>query len=165
MGRSPVSVDLDAMRGVRTAYSGMRELQDGRPMLHDPAIRAPLAVAFGAIAGALSRFYLTLWFTQRFGAEFPYGTFCINVSGCFLMGFIATLALNETWISPELRLLLTTGFLGAYTTFSTYGLETVNLIRLEKFPIAGIYWLGSAVLGLVAVDLGARLARWILPSV
>ncbi len=82
------------------------------------------------MAGALSRYYLTLWFTQRFGISFPYGTFFINLSGCFVMGFFYTFALDKVAIiSLEVRLLVATGFLGAYTTFSTYGLETITLLH------------------------------------
>ncbi|MGI0490430.1 fluoride efflux transporter CrcB [Alkalinema pantanalense CENA528] len=132
-------------------------------MTLDPQLRAPIAIALGAIAGALARYYLTLWFTQRFGTDFPYGTFIINVSGCFLMGLVATLALDEQFVSPEMRLLLTTGFLGAYTTFSTYGLDTVNLIRLDRLIIAAGYGLGSAALGLLAVQAGTIVAQQILP--
>jgi fluoride exporter len=128
-------------------------------MLQDPAVRAPIAISLGAIGGALSRYYLTLWCTHQFGADFPYGTWVINLSGCFLMGFIATLALDVNLISPDLRLLLTTGFLGAYTTFSTYGLDTLNLLQMQHWAIAGGYWLSSAALGIACVQLGALLAK------
>jgi fluoride exporter len=124
-----------------------------------PALSAPIAISLGAIAGALSRYYLTLWFTQQFGADFPYGTFVINLSGCFFMGLITTLAIGTNWITPEFRLMLTTGFLGAYTTFSTYGLDTLNLLRMQHWAIAGSYWLGSAVLGIGGVQLGTLCAR------
>lgn len=128
-------------------------------MFHDPTIRAPIAVSLGAIAGALCRYYITLWFTNKFGAEFPFGTFFINLTGCFAMGFFTTLALQRTaLISPEVRLLVATGFLGAYTTFSTYGLDTLNLIRMPNFAAAGVYWAGSAILGIVCVQLGVMLA-------
>jgi fluoride exporter len=128
-------------------------------MLQDPAVRAPIAISLGAIAGALSRYYITLWCTQQWGTTFPYGTFVINLSGCFLMGFIATLALDVNLISPDLRLLLTTGFLGAYTTFSTYGLDTLNLLHRQHWAMAGGYGLGSVVLGVSSVQLGTLLAR------
>ncbi len=127
-------------------------------MLQDPAIRVPIAISLGAIAGALCRYYLTIWSIRRFGISFPYGVFLINLSGCFLMGFLATLFVDQP-TSPEVRLMLTTGFLGAYTTFSTYGLDTLNLLRTQSFPAASFYWLGSAVLGVVFVQLGAMLAR------
>jgi CrcB protein len=124
------------------------------------AVRNPLAISFGAIAGALSRYYLTSWSVQRFGTSFPYGTFFINLTGCFVMGFFTTLAVERAIaISPEVRLLVAVGFLGSYTTFSTYGLDTVALARNHQFVTASFYWLGSAILGVVCVQLGALLAR------
>lgn len=128
-------------------------------MLQDPAIRGPIAISLGAIAGALSRYYLTLWFTQRFGMTFPYGTFFINLSGCFGMGFVASLTQERLPLPPELRLMMTTGFLGAYTTFSTYGLDTVTLLRSQTPTGASFYWLGSALLGVVCVQLGMFAAQ------
>jgi CrcB protein len=129
-------------------------------MLQDPTFRNPIAISLGAIAGALSRYYLTLWFAQRFGTAFPYGTFFINLTGCFGMGFFLTVALERVaTIPPEVRLMVTTGFLGAYTTFSTYGLESVTLLRNRNFPAASFYWAGSAILGIISVQLGVLLAR------
>jgi fluoride exporter len=130
----------------------------------DPAVRVPIAISLGAIGGALSRYYLTQWMTQRWGTGFPYGTFFINISGCFLMGAIATLlsdrGLLARWaIAPELRLMATTGFLGAYTTFSTYGLDTMSLLQSHRFWLAGWYWLGSAGLGILALQVGIVVAR------
>ena len=137
-------------------------------MLQDPAIRNPIAIGFGAIAGALTRYYLTLWFAQRFGVGFPYGTFLINITGSFGMGFFVTLfPIPSATIAPEIRLLVTTGFLGAYTTFSTYSLETVALLRnafnaaetwRSLLPVF-FYWLGSAFLGIIGIQLGVFLAR------
>ncbi len=128
-------------------------------VFQQPAVRNPIAISLGAIAGALSRYYLTLWFSDRFGVSFPYGTFFINISGCFAMGFFTTFTLNHvTIISAEVRLLTATGFLGAYTTFSTYGLDTVALLRNSIFT-ATFYWAGSAILGIISVQLGVILAR------
>lgn len=127
------------------------------------AIRAPIAISFGAIAGALSRYYLTSWCVQRFGTSFPYGTFCINLTGCLAMGFFTTLAVERAIaISPELRLLVAVGFLGSYTTFSTYGLDTVALAKNRQFATASFYWMGSAILGVLCVQLGAVLARLLI---
>lgn len=129
-------------------------------MLQDPNLRYPLAISLGAIAGALSRYYLTLWFADRFGINFPYGTFFINISGCLAMGFFITLAVEKVAIIPlEIRLIVTTGFLGAYTTFSTYGLDTINLLRSRTFLLAVSYWAGSAILGIIGVQLGVVLAK------
>ena len=129
-------------------------------MLQDPTIRNPIAISLGAIAGALCRYYLTLWFVQRFGSAFPYGTFFINLTGCFGMGLFVTLIVERALNVPsEVRLMVATGFLGAYTTFSTYGLESVVLLRDRHLTAASFYWLGSAFLGLVSVQLGVMLAR------
>ncbi len=129
-------------------------------MLQDPNLRHPIAISLGAVAGALSRYYITLWFANRFGTAFPYGTFFINVTGCLAMGFFITLALERVAaVGPEVRLMVATGFLGAYTTFSTYGLETNVLWRDRSYSLAVFYWAGSAILGVIAVQLGAILAR------
>ena len=129
-------------------------------MLQNPTIRNPIAISLGAIAGALCRYYLTLWFVQRFQSSFPHGTFFINLTGCFSMGLFVTLIGERTLnLPPEVRLMVTTGFLSAYTTFSTYGLESVILLRDRHLTAANFYWLGSAFLGLVSVQLGVMLAR------
>lgn len=129
-------------------------------MLFDPGLRAPLAISLGAVGGALCRYYITLWLARWLGLAFPYGTFVVNLTGCCLMGFLAT-CLTERWPSLpfDLKLLLTTGFLGAYTTFSTYGLDSVNLLSYRSAPLASLYWLGSAGLGVICVQLGIWLAR------
>ena len=129
-------------------------------MLQDPNLRHPIAISLGAVAGALSRYYITLWFANRFGTAFPYGTFFINITGCLAMGFFITLAFERVVTIPsEVRLIVATGFLGAYTTFSTYGLETNVLWRDRAYSIAAFYWAGSAILGVIAVQLGVILAR------
>ena len=129
-------------------------------MLQDPNLRHPIAISFGAIAGALSRYYITLWFANRFGTAFPYGTFFINITGCLAMGFFITLVFERVPTVPsEVRLMVATGFLGAYTTFSTYGLESNVLLGDRSYSVAIFYWAGSAILGIIAVQLGAMLAR------
>ncbi|MBD2778102.1 fluoride efflux transporter CrcB [Iningainema tapete] len=128
-------------------------------LLQQPSIRNPIAVSLGAIAGALTRYYLSLWFAQHFGTSFPYGTFFINITGCLVMGFFTTVTLEQiAIIPPEVRLLVAVGFLGSYTTFSTYGLDALTLLRRSP-EIAIFYWAGSAFLGLVSVQLGVILAR------
>ncbi|MFB2939408.1 fluoride efflux transporter CrcB [Aerosakkonemataceae cyanobacterium BLCC-F154] len=129
------------------------------PMLQDPNLRVPLAICLGAIGGALSRYYITLYFLQRFGTDFPFGTFFVNLTGCFAMGFFVTLTSQVINISPELRLLATTGFLGAYTTFSTYSLDTMNILDSGNYSSAIFYWLGSAILGIFSLYLGITLAK------
>jgi CrcB protein len=125
----------------------------------DPLIRAPLAICLGAIPGALSRYYLTLLFARWFGTGFPYGTFIINITGALIMGFFVTLTLERTITSPDLRLLVAVGFLGSYTTFSSYALDTSVLLQSGNKGLTLFYWLGSPVLGLVGLEIGSLIAR------
>ena len=117
------------------------------------------AISLGAIAGALSRYYLTLAFSRWLGTAFPYGTFTINISGAFIMGFFTTLVLEKVVLSPDLRLLITVGFLGSYTTFSTYALDTANLLKMSSRFVTLFYWLGSPFLGLISLEIGSFFAR------
>ena len=122
-------------------------------------IRAPLAIGLGAIAGALCRYYLGLWLTQSSHTGFPTGTLVVNLSGCFLMGLITTLATEGSFLSPDFVLLLTTGFLGAYTTFSSYELDTANLLEARKLQNDLAYWIGSPLLGFLCFKLGVSLIK------
>ncbi|PSP13673.1 MAG: fluoride efflux transporter CrcB [Cyanobacteria bacterium SW_11_48_12] len=125
-------------------------------------LRHPIAISLGAIAGALSRYYLSLWFAQRFGTSFPYGTLFVNFTGCLGMGFFVTLALEQiTVVSPEIRSLVAVGFLGSYTTFSSYELDTLALLRDRHTAVALLYWISTAVVGLFSAQLGVILARLI----
>lgn len=137
-------------------------------ILQQPSVRSPIAVSLGAIAGALSRYYLGLWFGQRFGTAFPYATMFINITGCLAMGFFFTLAMERMpSIPPEVRLLVAVGFLGSYTTFSTYELDTLTLLRnalghgdfFSRSVIVLFYWAGSAIFGIIGTELGVILAR------
>ena len=122
-------------------------------------ITIPLAIAAGAVPGALSRFYLTEWSKAKFGTKFPYATFVINLTGCLAMGFFFTISKGITGYPTELDLLIRTGFLGSYTTFSTYGFDTLTLWRSKQIGATAFYWAGSAVLGVVAVILGVAIAK------
>lgn len=129
----------------------------------DPNLRGSIAVSLGAIAGALSRYHLNSWIVANWGNNFPWGILAINLSGCWLMGLIVGLVETRTnLISPEVYLLLTTGFLGAYTTFSTYGLDTVKLLT-ERWQWGIAYAVGSAVVGILNVRLGSIMAHWFAP--
>jgi CrcB protein len=104
------------------------------------------------LAGAGSR-----WPGHFLGATFPLGTLLINVSGAFLLALVTVLALQET-VSPEMRLILGTGFIGAFTTFSTFELEAHGLLSSGQWAQAAIYILGNLLLGFAAVMLGGFLA-------
>lgn len=130
-------------------------------MLQNSVTRAAVAISLGAIVGALSRYYLGLWFNQLFGTGFPYSTLIINISGCFVMGFFTTLLIGPLrTISVDARLLVTTGFLGSYTTFSTYELDTAKLLQEGNLEIGLFYWFSSAVLGMVCFQLGIICANF-----
>jgi fluoride exporter len=118
-----------------------------------------LAIAAGAVPGALSRYKITEWTKAKFGSKFPYGTFVINLTGCLAMGFFFTISSRITSYPQELDLLIRTGFLGAYTTFSTYSLDTLNLWRSQKNILTIFYCLGSMILGLMAVIIGTNIAK------
>jgi CrcB protein len=122
------------------------------------------SISIGAVTGALSRFYITEWTKTKFGTKFPYATFTINLSGCLVMGFFVTLSKGITIYPTELDLLIKTGFLGSYTTFSTYGFDTLTLWRDKQKIIAAFYWAGSAIFGLGAVILGVAIAKLFLNS-
>jgi fluoride exporter len=121
-----------------------------------------LAIALGAAIGANLRYGLATWAVQRFGGAWPYGTFLINVLGCLIIGALLTLAATRMPLSEPVRLLLVTGLLGGFTTFSTFGYESFTLITTGNWLGAGLYIGASVVLGLVAVFLGAGLVRLIL---
>jgi fluoride exporter len=119
---------------------------------------AVLLVSAGGFIGANLRFAISLWAARRFGAGFPVGTMIANLGGSLLLGLV--LGLLAGWVSDDeqIRLLLATGLLGAETTFSTYSLETVTLLRLGRIRRAAVSFLGGAGLGLLAVTLGLVLA-------
>ena len=116
-----------------------------------------VAVAVGGALGAVSRYLLGSWIQSMSGGSFPWGTWTVNVLGSLLLGF-AMVWLTETLASAELRLFVAMGFLGSFTTFSTFSFETVELIREGLWMRAGVYSLGSLAIGVLAVVAGAAAA-------
>lgn len=116
-------------------------------------------VAIGGALGAVSRYAVTLLVARIWSGEFPLATFLINISGSFILGFFATLAAERTALDPLWRLLVATGFVGAYTTFSTFEYETQRLAATGAAAIALANVIGSVVAGFAAVQLGVLLAR------
>ena len=120
---------------------------------------AILLVACGGAAGAVARFLVGDSFSRRFGTGWPYGTLFINVSGCFAIALFLSAAASRAEMSAGWRYLFPVGFVGAYTTFSTYGYETLRLIQLGQAGGAIAYLAASNVLGLCAVVAGDWLGR------
>ncbi len=111
-------------------------------------------VGLGGFIGSIARFWLGSYITHRMGARFPYGTFIINISGSFLIGMIVTLLAERSQWSPNLLYLIPIGFIGAYTTFSTFELEAFRSVHNGELLLSLLYVALSVVVGFVAVWLG-----------
>jgi fluoride exporter len=118
-----------------------------------------LAVSLGGILGANARYLVGVYVAERLGMAFPYGTFLINVSGSLAIGFFLTLAAERFSIDPVWRLFFATGFLGAYTTFSSYTFEAAQLIRDGAYGLALLYLFGSVLAGMIGVFAGIVVAE------
>lgn len=118
-----------------------------------------LWVGLGGFLGANARYWLGGWVAQRYGTEFPWGTMVVNVTGSFILGLFTTLITERVIAPPNLRLVVAIGFVGAYTTFSTFEYESFGLAEAGSLTLAAANLAGSLALGFIAVWLGARLAR------
>ncbi len=120
-----------------------------------------LLVLTGGGFGALVRFLVATFVADYYTTAFPLGTFFINISGSFLIGVLMMFFVHRTGLDPHWRLFLVTGFLGGYTTFSSFEWEALALVRGRSALISIIYVTGSVVLGYGGVWLGAWLSeRW-----
>ena len=118
-----------------------------------------LLIAVGGALGSIARFWVGSSVAGRLGIKVPYGTLIVNLSACVIIGFTLTYLGKRADLSPAWRYLIPVGFIGAYSTFSTYEWETLSTMRSGAFLLAGLYAVGSLVLGLVAVWGGAWLAE------
>ncbi|WP_275098725.1 fluoride efflux transporter CrcB [Sedimenticola hydrogenitrophicus] len=118
-----------------------------------------LTIAAGGAIGALMRFWVSIGIHGLFGRGFPYGTLTVNVLGSLVMGFLYILFLERMSVSPEVRGAVLVGFLGAFTTFSTFSIETINLIEQADFAKAGLNMFLSVSASLLACWAGVILAR------
>jgi CrcB protein len=123
-----------------------------------------LLIGLAGALGTLVRYAVGLWAARILGTAFPYGTWIVNVAGCFLIALITEVALLTTVISPTLRLTLTTGFMGGLTTYSSFNLETTNLLR-DRAWLLGFANLGITLTAcFVAGILGLAAARLLVGS-
>ena len=120
-----------------------------------------VVIGAGAALGANARFLIGLYIAQVVGTAFPYATMLINISGSLVIGFFITLITERLEVDVLWRLFFVTGFLGGYTTFSTYSVEAVGLFRQGQFGPGLVYAIGSVAGGLLGVLLGSALASWI----
>ena len=118
-----------------------------------------LLISLGAVLGANMRYWLGDWAAQRWGSSFPFGTLLINLSGSFLLGLFMVIATERFMMDPRWRVLFAVGFLGAYTTFSTYTYESINLFIKGQWLSGMINLFGSAFLGGLAVLLGVWVGK------
>jgi len=117
-----------------------------------------MSVGLGGFIGAISRFWVS-GLAQKMSDRFPFGTLSVNLIGSFLLGLLASLFLEKAMISQELRLFILVGLLGAFTTYSTFSLETFNLIRGGAWLFAGMNILGNVGGTLIAVWAGVSIAK------
>ncbi len=118
-----------------------------------------LAVGIGGFVGANLRYWLGSWVIHTLDTAFPWGTFVVNIIGCFGLAIFATLVTERITVSEATRLMVATGFFGALTTFSTFSLETLNLITAERWLLGLTNVTVSVGLGLLATIAGVGLAR------
>jgi len=118
-----------------------------------------LFIGAGGFVGAILRYGVSRASLAVFGNKIPYGTLIVNVLGSFFLGYIFTWAIEKSAISENLRFFVAVGLLGAFTTFSTFSVETLHLIEDGSYLPAFIYFIGNIVLSLAAASLGFYLAR------
>lgn len=118
-----------------------------------------LVVALGGGIGAVSRYAVSLWAADRFGSTFPYGTLLVNLAGCFIIGVFMTVVTDKVIVSPYWRLLVTTGFLGGLTTFSSYSYETFTLLQEVGMTAAFCNIAANLVAGFFATWLGIQAVK------
>jgi CrcB protein len=118
-----------------------------------------LLVAFGGAIGSVLRYYVGQWVLRATGPALPWGTLTVNVVGCFVIGVFAEMIARRFDASPELRLLLITGFLGGFTTFSAFSLDAISLFERGAVMAGTVYMIASVGLSMAAVIAGLAIMR------
>ncbi len=116
-------------------------------------------IALGGSLGSIARYWVGSTIASRLGTKFPYGTFVINITACVIIGFSLTYLNRRIVLNPAWRFLVPIGFVGAYSTFSTYEWETLSTVRSGAFLEASLYAFSSLFLGLIAVWAGILIAE------
>jgi CrcB protein len=123
-----------------------------------------LLVCLGGAIGTGARYLIALWAPRVLGTSFPYATLIVNVLGSFLLGAIMHVSLTTTLVPPTLRLVLATGVMGGFTTYSTFNYETMEYLREGALVLAGVNMAATLLLCLLAGALGLACARWLFGS-
>lgn len=118
-----------------------------------------LAISVGASCGAVCRWWTVLLIQRWFGAGYPWATLLVNAVGSFVLGFLVIWFLDKTHLSDLLRLMLIVGFLGSFTTFSTFSLESVRLMEQGSVTLSLAHTIGSVVLCIAMAWLGMLIAK------
>lgn len=130
------------------------------------SLQNALVIALGGAVGALARYALGLLAMGRVSERFPWGTLAVNLLGCFAIGLAMwAFAQRGAESDDRVRLLIATGFLGSFTTFSAFGYETLTLLRAGQGGLALANVLANVVLGIVLVAIGWLVGRWLLGEV
>lgn len=119
-----------------------------------------LIVSIGSFFGGGLRYWISKMVQSYSLIAFPFGTMTVNVLGCFIIGFLSGISWNGGWMNSSTKLLLTTGFCGGFTTFSTFMNEGSSLMKDEQYLYMMLYLFGSLILGLIAVMAGHQLAKF-----
>ena len=128
-------------------------------------MKSILVVGLGGFLGANMRYWVCDWVTRRWGDTFPFGTMLVNVIGSFLIGVLVISLADRFALDPDLRRLVITGFLGSFTTFSSYMVEVIQLVNGQTNAHHGWVYLGvSILLGLAAVLLGIYIGGFLAPQ-
>lgn len=122
-------------------------------------MRDLLIVSVGSFFGGGLRFAVSKWMGALASAGFPWGTFTVNVLGCLIIGFLSGVSMPSGWLSPQAKLLLTTGFCGGFTTFSTFMNESGSLVKGGDYLMSLLYVAGSVIVGFAAVVAGHLLSK------
>ena len=122
------------------------------------ALQKYLLIAAGGALGSIARYWVSATVSGREGTRFPWGTFVVNISACLIIGFAITWLGQHIEVSRSWYYLIPTGFIGAYSTFSTYEWEMFTAMKAGEVAMAAVYAASSMLLGLAAVWLGAKLA-------
>lgn len=124
-----------------------------------------LFIATLGLCGVFSRYYAGILASRMLPSHFPFGTFIINIVGSFLIGVVYAVGVEKGMMSEDLRVGLLVGFLGGFTTFSSFCLDSVQLVEKSEYLMCGLYFIGSPVIGFIACTAGLFFTRLLLGPV